>query len=1495
MRATLFAPPGEQEESNSVFNPLLSPKNQESFEKLAENLRMLPGHLSNPLLPITTLFRVKKCETALKKVSAMLVSVRQLAAEQLTIEGAREVSNTCFRIECQVKGAVEVSARLLNDNLQETALGFHLNALTELFDSFSAEVLKIDDISRTLRSQRTPTATIGEVMKRIQSTGSSKIDASLTVLGEDTESLERPKFSHIEKVAPSVCSDEIQQVAGVVSAHKYLELSSILLTTSNQFVGKDGEIYQIRVPGRPFDCNGLQHGAKNLVLSYNHVNGFAHVGSIAHHTISGVEGPPNATTRVTKYALEGADIEVSSTSDAPIHLVYSTDGTVEEIDGSTKSEIAALSGACTALPAFLAQMIDRTTCLPLEERVQVLCSAFFEREYVYSKDAELRALVEQLPRALRLSFLAGLRIGSCETISYELQNFLALAGIPAIVEGGVVFDPEKHAFCTPGHARVKCLTDHPLVIDATLWTSTKYSVSRLSEELSKNILSDLIGKGPQEAYRIGEQLRSELVYKSDRNGTEDSVGKEQTDRGHNLKDDFQKRSLITYQWDIQEEAAQLSLWSELIQQEVKYQGEDFFSKFFLSDELKAFLEQANNSVIEGRGTLFTDWLLAYARHPDKAISACVTFPLFCSFDPFEAGKDVKNIFAALLFLADNIDFHIHSSEGSGPLNGNYVRQFMLHLSQSEEVRYKTSEVEGLFVRVAIKTLNQWVGELQQTNEDRDEELFASYAASLIGLSRQYSPAAAAILQEAVANGLHQAGGGVIPAFLSGLRGSLNLESNASEKVNLFLNDNHSPFLFRRGEYSSFVTKHFSALITTPDLSVALFERSRAFLEHSFRRIACEAVDTHLAELAKAEIGNSDYNFCSQCRGNESHVANIRPNDYRNFRGFSIYIGDFDDENEFLGFSRSEKFQKALYLASLKALKELLSNLKSLAANIPEDKRIHVAPYSTDLVKEIFEEFSLTLPERSSIYRSLESIFEFLLSSNSCEEFGLLRSIEEKLDSLQELSFIDPQALSSFRRTVHDSEIVSQLCEMLDNERDEFDSPAEGLLTKIAEDPFCELPSGFMPLALLVLRSKIPVLPPALREATEVIFDMKVGEGDIALWQAVMKYRFEEFEMILGELPDSIVQHFFAKVVVTALYGENCTNILNYTFICALEGQGIKPGSQQVTEAMQQAVKHFLPWIKSPEQIQAISRFLCAISGVSSEDGLINHSLEITNPFTNSELQERLSSLNSDSLKPTRTNLWRIATGPSHSVRDRSCTIPPLSPSFWRNSVGRQAGQNGQNTIRSILGTPDPFDVNSREKYVVGDDVKRIDWHASARLDALYVQNNHNVIPTDAKQIAIFVDRSDMGFSRDVGLDLDNTKFIGKLIGFVRSMIADGKKPSLTFFSYGSPDLELDAATVYSEFFKKKGESVRSTLMSDAAQAAASADECHFHEQVARLCPTIAKESLKMVLKKAEGSHVIMLTISLAEGANTGGPSTPIWNDSFSRQLIKSGSAIRVEL
>ena len=312
----------------------------------------------------------------------------------------------------------------------------------------------------------------------------------------------------------------------------------------------------------------------------------------------------------------------------------------------------------------------------------------------------------------------------------------------------------------------------------------------------------------------------------------------------------------------------------------------------------------------------------------------------------------------------------------------------------------------------------------------------------------------------------------------------------------------------------------------------------------------------------------------------------------------------------------------------------------------------------------------------------------------------------------------------------------------------------------------------------------------------------------------------------------------------------------------------------------------------------LAKFFYALTELNSEKKIPSHLAMSENPFTSEELHQRIRELCTAHSITARVALSKLVDDTKQSASDVAADATPTFTLNWRKVLGRYAGSRHQRrTVRTILGSPTPPEVRTLSVYTPGDDLRRVDWKASAKSDRLFVREFENFSPIESKSVGILIDWSDMGYYSETSGQIVNGEFIHKVVAFVRSMIADGKVPSVTLLSYGVPDLFIEGSEVR-RLFGDATSPLLFNLTRMAARAAASAAMYGLNEQVARAAPTLAPEAEGQILAKCTGARrqMLLLVTNMPGGPlQSMSPSTPIWTDSFSYHLVKRGDAVRVEL
>jgi hypothetical protein len=518
--------------------------------------------------------------------------------------------------------AVEFATNLIRNDLRGASPELTKAAFEQLLSDVVSGILELRSISETLKEEIKAAPSIDEIIKQLESISKSKL-----VHGDPNTSFSKPPDVRESQSAFGPSSGNTA-VARVIHASSRCKPERILLVNTAEFVGKDGQIYQLTRSSNSSISPLDPSKESDLVLSYNVHKGSSFIGSIANYKIAGIGGTENGAASLKSDLLAGAQISGLDLNSNKIQVSYDYDLNSRLDQKDLASEILRISGVRTAFSRLSAKAIETFSKSTSHKRIHSLCAAFFANDYVYSKDPGLSQLIEQIPQQLRFSFLAGLRIGKCSSMSYELQNFLAIAGVPAIVESGPVYDPKLKAFCYPGHARVRGIGEPSVVIDPTLWVSNSYNVITPAHELSAHVLAELSEADENQAFKIGEELRVNLLEKKMNSGGRFSAG--QNEGGHQLKDDFNPQSVGDLGLELMDPLEAIKAWSELIALDHAGRSSYLENDWRQSEALVKLLKRDHEAILAGQPAVFTDWLIACLQHPDSRIADIVNWAFFNS-------------------------------------------------------------------------------------------------------------------------------------------------------------------------------------------------------------------------------------------------------------------------------------------------------------------------------------------------------------------------------------------------------------------------------------------------------------------------------------------------------------------------------------------------------------------------------------------------------------------------------------------------------------------------------------------------------------------------------------------------------------------------------------------------------------------------------------------------------------------------------------------------
>ncbi|MCB0336156.1 MAG: hypothetical protein KDD62_07610, partial [Bdellovibrionales bacterium] len=333
-----------------------------------------------------------------------------------------------------------------------------------------------------------------------------------------------------------LATDMAPQAVATVSSCRGLNPRDFLLRENIRYVGKDGEIYQPQIPVVPqllpeqetanFKHMTLRFQGKPMpvILTPSSCAAVAVIGDsgLAHPYVQSHLGPGSIVkpdAQVIEVIFEPQAYESRTENEANTQL---------------SSTLQQASGTAVWLPESMRHalaVVQRDTSLDLDTKVNLLCSAFFERDLIYTQSPGVFEIIAGLPAHLRYSFQAGFAAGKCDTLSYELQNYLALAGINAVVESGPVFNVLSDCYVYPGHSRVLVI-DNNMTIDPTLWTNKTLAIAEISTNAAMAVVASLQDNSQEVAYQMGCSLRKSTQYHNPHAPTQRD--------GHQLKDDFRK-------------------------------------------------------------------------------------------------------------------------------------------------------------------------------------------------------------------------------------------------------------------------------------------------------------------------------------------------------------------------------------------------------------------------------------------------------------------------------------------------------------------------------------------------------------------------------------------------------------------------------------------------------------------------------------------------------------------------------------------------------------------------------------------------------------------------------------------------------------------------------------------------------------------------------------------------------------------------------------------
>jgi hypothetical protein len=172
----------------------------------------------------------------------------------------------------------------------------------------------------------------------------------------------------------------------------------------------------------------------------------------------------------------------------------------------------------------LVEKFDELDCSD-EEKAQLVAQVFCSQNLIYSRDGQLSALLAACDPRHRLSLTLGLGMGDCTLLSAVLQQLLSHAEVNAVVEGGAICSPDGESYERPGHARVKVYGSTSILrLDPTLWCVRNIFVHPIENERLEVLQNELLNADAETCYRVGQRARKLLTTpsraRSDGGGTD---------------------------------------------------------------------------------------------------------------------------------------------------------------------------------------------------------------------------------------------------------------------------------------------------------------------------------------------------------------------------------------------------------------------------------------------------------------------------------------------------------------------------------------------------------------------------------------------------------------------------------------------------------------------------------------------------------------------------------------------------------------------------------------------------------------------------------------------------------------------------------------------------------------------------------------------------------------------------------------------------------------
>jgi hypothetical protein len=1421
-----------------------SPTSQKNtMAALVECLQQLAPKLSKEIDTVLQRFGGSDIDAAFDNAAHLIDHLRFNAATSCKSDRAVEIIKVIDTVREKAGTAVDFAINLIRNDLGGASRELTKAAFEQLMSDVVSGIQELRSISESLDAEIKPAPSIDEIIKQLESNSNRN-----RVHGDSNTSFSKPPDVRKNQFAFGPSSGNTV-VARVIHASSRCKPERILLVNTAEFVGKDGQIYQLTRSSNSSISPLDPSKESDLVLSYDVHEGSSFIGSIANYKIAGFSSAENDAASLKSDLLAGAQISGLDLNSNKIEVSYDYDPNSGLDQKDLASEILRISGVRTAFSRLSAKAIETFSKSTSPKRIHSLCAAFFANDYVYSKDPELFQLIEQIPQNLRFSFLAGLRIGKCSSMSYELQNFLAIAGVPAIVEDGPVYDPNRRAFCDPGHARVRCIGEPSVVIDPTLWRSKSYNVITPGQELKAQVLAQLADADENRAFEIGELLRGKLLDTNINSGGQGAA--DQNNGGHQLKDDFDRQSAGDLDLELVDPLEAINAWSELI--ELDLDGGSFHLKedWKWSVALVKLLKRDQEAILAGNPAVFTDWLIACLQHPDPKLAKIVNRAFFNSYViwrsilEMDSLKEVKSIAIPVLkvLAAVNTPCFLDNFESHRSL-GRFLEYAYGDLGGLSD----RNDIKDIYTQAAIRSLHAW--ENRSGWEYDGGSRLALMRLLIDRAADTLSGDWAKIIHGAVAEILKVGHNNIALEFASGFDGTLDDRciKTLTADVQSF---SQTQRLFIRSQ-------------SIESLGLNLFFRLK--LVKSIEEISRDILDVDSVNVDRTGL---------RLASPESLLSNIWIHRGKNGREISP-----EEMDRLLG---NDSFKEGIRENTAKLLLHYLEDILTLKSNLPDLNRQELRDLAREAIALVSSIEALKLDYPSELVKLREWIMGRRDGWSHWHEIAWLYF---NIDTLIEHDILLESDVAELCQQVDESEVAWEIWDRLHWIKGEIPGGRRSAIQIfLSGSDYGVKLKPLWHLMLLSIQDQAASLPPGWSNFADAVVELYVPDSIKTVWRVVSDKDPELLTSLTGVKTEQDLREPLWKAAVMMADGA-INKIIKHSFLMTADDGNYDPEAPHTTKALCEALRIYIPDLKEPAHVEAYAAVIT--------QGLMGdfEPLQTKDSLDFWVERARWTGLQAK-FKPypgsIRRHLWNhfkeahrqhfnftaLNNGPSQ-----------ISPDLWRSALQGSSTKPTGKVMRALSGVSDPYNVRNLTQYTPGDSMRMIDWKASSRSDQILVKQPERVLPVNTVQVTVCIDRSDMGTTGEyIAI---NYEFIDKLFVFIRSMIADKKSPSIAFFSYGVPDSILSAAEVRALFYDADRSRARALLISNASHSA----DALISAIVTRNCPTIAPVAQAEVLEMANTSVLLMLTNK--SGTRTA-PKTPIWVDRFSSQLQSSGKAARIDI